>query len=64
MCCNSDFMGIRNFMKNAMRVLKVTRRPDRKEYTTASKITGLGIIIIGFIGFVIFLIFHFANIFG
>ena len=57
-------MVLKGFLKNCMRVLKVTRRPTKKEYTTASKITGLGIIIIGSIGFVIFLIFKLLGIFG
>jgi len=57
-------MGLKGFLKNAARVLRVTRRPTRQEYLGASKITGLGIIAIGFIGFAIFLIFHFLGIFG
>ena len=57
-------MGLKSFLKNAARVLRVTRRPTRQEYLAASKITGLGIIIIGVIGFAIFLIFHFLGIFG
>jgi len=52
------------FLKNCRRVLKVTRRPTKEEYFTSSKITGLGIILIGGIGFLIFLIFHFLGIFG
>jgi len=57
-------MGLKSFFKNCVRVLRVTRRPTREEYKIASKITGLGIILIGVIGFVIFLIFHFLGIFG
>jgi len=57
-------MKIKNFFKNCIRVLKVTRRPTRNEYLSASKITGIGILIIGTIGFGIFLIFHFTGLFG
>ncbi len=57
-------MGLKNFIKNCIRVLKVTRKPSKEEYFTSVKITGLGIILIGLIGFVIFLIFHFLNLFG
>lgn len=64
MCCTGEDMWLKKFLKNCIRVLKVTRRPTREEYLSASKITGLGIIIIGLIGFAIFLIFHFAGIFG
>jgi protein transport protein SEC61 subunit gamma-like protein len=38
------------------RVLKMTRKPTNDEYSKTSKITGLGMIIIGGIGFLVFLI--------
>jgi len=57
-------VGLKNFIKNCVRVLKVTRKPSKEEYFASVKITGLGIILIGLIGFVIFLIFHFLTLFG
>jgi len=38
------------------RVLKMARKPTDDEYAKTSKITGLGILVIGAIGFVIFLL--------
>ena len=38
------------------RVLKMARKPTNDEYTKTSKITGLGMILIGGLGFLIFLI--------
>ena len=38
------------------RVLKMARKPTDEEFAKTSKITGLGILIIGVIGFVIFLL--------
>ena len=38
------------------RVLKMARKPTDEEYTKTSKITGLGILLIGGLGFVIFLL--------
>lgn len=38
------------------RVLKMARNPTNEEYARTSKITGLGIIIIGGIGFLIYLL--------
>ena len=38
------------------RVLKMARKPTDDEYSKTSKITGLGIILIGGLGFLIFLI--------
>ena len=43
------------------RVLKITKKPDMEEFQTIVKITGLGIIIIGFIGFLINMIFRFIK---
>ncbi len=48
--------SIVRFVKMNQRVLRVTKRPDREEYVNVSKVTGLGIIILGIIGFVISLI--------
>ena len=39
--------------KECLRVLKVTKKPNAEEFKTIVKVSGLGIIIIGFIGFVI-----------
>lgn len=45
--------SIVRFIKMNQRVLRVSKRPDREEFINVSKITGLGIIVIGVIGFVI-----------
>lgn len=42
--------------KDCKRVLKVSRKPDSEEYVQFSKITALGILVIGIIGFIIVLI--------
>ncbi len=44
---------LKEFTKECIRVLKVTRKPDMKEFKTIIKITGLGLIVIGMIGFII-----------
>lgn len=44
------------FVKDSKRVLKVSRKPDRAEYFEFAKITALGILIIGAVGFVIVII--------
>ncbi len=38
------------------RVLKMARKPDKEEFTKVIQITGIGIILIGALGFLIFLI--------
>ncbi|MBO5151950.1 MAG: protein translocase SEC61 complex subunit gamma [Methanobrevibacter sp.] len=44
------------FVKDSKRVLKVSRKPDRNEYLEFAKITAIGILIIGVIGFAIYII--------
>jgi protein transport protein SEC61 subunit gamma-like protein len=44
--------------KEYLRVLKITSKPSRSEFKNIFKITGIGILIIGFIGFVIQMIYQ------
>ena len=44
---------MKSFMYECVRVLKVTKRPDQKEFGVIVKVSGLGMLIIGLIGFVI-----------
>ncbi|HIH64882.1 MAG: protein transport protein subunit gamma [Methanothermobacter sp.] len=48
--------SILNFIKQSKRVLRVSKKPSREEYLNVSKVTGIGIIIIGVIGFIISII--------
>ena len=42
------------------RILRLTRKPKRSEFSETAKITGLGIIVIGAVGFIVFMIAQFA----
>ena len=44
---------IKQFIQEAIRVLKVTKKPNAAEFKTVVKVSGLGILIIGLLGFVI-----------
>ncbi|MBN1157658.1 protein translocase SEC61 complex subunit gamma [Candidatus Woesearchaeota archaeon] len=44
---------LKTFFFECMRVLKVTKKPDRLEFKTIVKVSGIGILIIGCIGFII-----------
>ena len=44
---------IRNFVSNASRVLRLTRKPARDEFLLVAKITAFGIVVIGVIGYVV-----------
>lgn len=50
-----------SFIEEAVRVLKLTRKPRKDEFIMVSKITGLGMIAIGVIGVIIIL---FARLLG
>ncbi len=47
---------VKRFMKETVRVLRITKKPDWEEYKTLLKVTGIGIAVIGALGFVIFLL--------
>lgn len=46
----------KQFIKECGRVLKVTKKPTGEEFKTIVKVSGLGMAIIGLIGFVIHLL--------
>ena len=46
----------KNFFNESMRVLKITKKPDAAEYKTVVKVSGLGVAIIGLIGFTVTMI--------
>ena len=43
----------RSWISEYTRVLKLAKKPSRKEYSLTSKVTGIGIILIGIIGYII-----------
>jgi len=47
---------LKRFIKETTRVLRITKKPGWTEYKSLLKVTGLGIAVIGLMGFVIFLI--------
>ena len=53
--------NIKEFLHESKRVLMVTRKPGMKEFKLAIKITGLGMILIGFIGMLIRMVGYFIT---
>ena len=49
-------MSFNEFMRESKRVFRITRKPDKQEFMTVVKVSGLGILAIGLIGFVVHLI--------
>jgi len=48
-------MNLKDNIRNWRRVLYIARKPNKEEFTSTSKICALGLVLIGFIGFVIFI---------
>lgn len=48
--------NISNTIKQYIRILQLTRKPTNEEFLTITKVAGAGILIIGIIGFLIYLI--------
>ncbi|MDI6721234.1 MAG: protein translocase SEC61 complex subunit gamma [Candidatus Aenigmarchaeota archaeon] len=49
---------MKEIFERIRRILLVSTKPDKSEYKQSAKITGLGFVVIGIIGFVIFIIFN------
>lgn len=49
----SKFEKFKEFLVECRRVLRATKKPSREEFQTIVKVSGLGIVIIGLIGFLI-----------
>lgn len=47
---------MRKFFHNCKRVLQIAKKPSQEEYLQVVKVTGLGILLVGFIGFAILFI--------
>jgi len=48
-------MGIKEVFENWKRVVQISRKPDKFEFTSTSKVCAIGLVLIGIIGFVIFM---------
>jgi protein transport protein SEC61 subunit gamma-like protein len=50
------FEKVKTFYQQCVRVFKITKKPTKEEYKAIMKVSGLGILLIGFIGFIIHVI--------
>jgi protein transport protein SEC61 subunit gamma and related proteins len=53
------FKKIKEFLISSKRILSISTKPSKKEFWTMSKVIGLGMVIIGIIGFLVKLIMEF-----
>ncbi len=55
---------LKSFYKESVRVFRITKKPEREEYKAIMKVAGLGILLIGLIGFIIHAIDYYLKIKG
>jgi len=47
---------LKSFTKECWRVLRITKKPNKEEFSTIVKVTAIGLAIIGLIGMIIYLL--------
>ena len=47
---------IKNFFVESVRVFKITKKPTKEEFITTLKVTAIGTLVIGFLGFLVHII--------
>ena len=57
-------MGLISFFRSCARLLRLAKKPDRKELWLSIKISFLGMLLIGMIGFIITLLANFLRTLG
>ena len=57
-------LNIKKKFQEYARVLKITRKPTVTEFSGSSKITGIGMLVIGGLGLLIFIICNAVGLFG
>ncbi len=50
------WVKFKSFVKECRRVLQITKKPSKEEYKAIVKVTGIGILLIGALGFIISMI--------
>lgn len=49
---------IKNKLQQYKRTVDVAVKPDKEEFLSSAKITALGIVLVGIIGFIIYILYH------
>jgi protein transport protein SEC61 subunit gamma and related proteins len=57
-------VDIKQKIQEYIRVLQITKKPSKEEYMGAAKITGLGILFIGAIGFAVLVVAYALGLTG
>ncbi len=54
--------NLKSFSKQCLRVWYLLKKPDKKEFTTISKVSAIGLGLVGLIGFAIALVMEFFRL--
>lgn len=54
----------KRYIMECRRVLRITQKPSQEEFKTIVKITGIGMLAIGFIGFLVIVSAHYLKLLG
>lgn len=49
-------MPISDYLQKYIRVLQIMKKPSREEFMAAAKVTGIGALLIGLIGYMVYVI--------
>lgn len=52
------FAKLKSRIVQYRRVIEVSRKPDREEFTSSARVAAVGILLMGFIGFLIYLAYY------
>jgi len=55
---------VQDFIQRSIRVIRISNHPSSEEFNMTAKITGLGMVAIGIIGYIMTLIFTYINKLG
>ena len=53
---NLSNIKVGKILKSYLRLLKLTKKPSREEFLMIAKVAGAGIVLIGFVGFIIYVL--------
>ena len=56
-------LGVRNFLQSTKRLFQVAQKPDWQEVSLLIKITAIGVLLIGFTGFIIRILFWLVGLY-
>jgi len=54
--------GLKTFIARSKRVMVIAKKPDLREFKTMATVTGIGIIVIAAIAYVVYLFFAFSGL--